>query len=668
MKPLKKRSKSLAKYIPSTILSIGHYDINYSIELNDEEISKFKIKDLEKLQTYEDISFIIENKYLWSKIRIETENKTINLLLYLNKISIEANKSYIEYISYEAPIYCNESVKTMIKTVNDFNFFFINDCAINPKLKKSFNLKIKYRQKEAIIHFDKDEKNEKEEKNDLIKVVEENLNDIKNDNNENTKEAIGNINNEEVKNDNEGKENATNNEGNLEKEKNKENSGYLKNPKNIFNKIKFDCATYNYFFCSIEDTLEITPYEDFIEFIIYIKMNLRTNITIEYGDVTDFFNDKDSMNLLNKIFLLTDIFLFDEKDTINNFKKHYELLSKEEGKDKNKDIEIKSQKEGVDSRKFPESFEENNKSDSSSHQINKKKLEKKSKVINIINKEKNMTEKDLFDYFKRTIACNGTLSILNNKLAIFIDYYFSKVTFIEVPLYIKATTLTYEIKPYPKLSHSNVDIVELYKGKLRIYKSFFKSIFYAGVLNKIFIAKRKNIGLEVLYSAYLTGYEILKRMLNLLANEYKLPDNQKFYIVKIDNNEVNEYVQKEYYNNKENKFILDCTNPKKSKLKMYMPLFDNNLKDFYGHKLIRKELVNKGFINSEGFLNFDPVYMKNFWIYKNGGAQKSFHALSQKDILKKQVESNTKNMKNQVINNMQYIKIKLPSINSRIKK
>ena len=330
MKPLKKRSKSLAKYIPSTILSIGHYDINYSIELNDEEISKFKIKDLEKLQTYEDISFIIENKYLWSKIKIETENKTINLLLYLNKISIEANKSYIEYISYEAPIYCNESVKTMIKTVNDFNFFFINDCAINPKLKKSFNLKIKYRQKEAIIHFDKDERNEKEEKNDLIKVVEENLNDIKNDNNENSKEGIGNINNEEVKNDNEGKENDINNEENLEKNKNEENSGYLKNPKNIFNKIKFDCATYNYFFCSIEDTLEITPYEDFIEFIIYIKMNLRTNITIEYGDVTDFFNDKDSMNLLNKIFLLTDIFLFDEKDTINNFKKHKELLSKEE--------------------------------------------------------------------------------------------------------------------------------------------------------------------------------------------------------------------------------------------------------------------------------------------------------------------------------------------------
>ena len=41
---------------------------------------------------------------------------------------------------------------------------------------------------------------------------------------------------------------------------------------------------------------------------------------------------------------------------------------------------------------------------------------------------------------------------------------------------IKATVLSYEIKPYPKLSHTTVDIVEFYKGKLRLHKNFFKSI------------------------------------------------------------------------------------------------------------------------------------------------------------------------------------------------
>ena len=39
---------------------------------------------------------------------------------------------------------------------------------------------------------------------------------------------------------------------------------------------------------------------------------------------------------LNKLYLITDIFLFDQVYTVNNFKKHYELLTKEKEKDKNK--------------------------------------------------------------------------------------------------------------------------------------------------------------------------------------------------------------------------------------------------------------------------------------------------------------------------------------------
>ena len=52
---MKKRTRSMKKYIPSTILSLGHYDIDYSIELNDDDVSKFKIDDITKLKTYEDI-------------------------------------------------------------------------------------------------------------------------------------------------------------------------------------------------------------------------------------------------------------------------------------------------------------------------------------------------------------------------------------------------------------------------------------------------------------------------------------------------------------------------------------------------------------------------------------------------------------------------------------
>ena len=506
---MRKRCKSVSKskIIPSTILSMGHYDINYSIELSDDDLSKFQIEDISQLKTYDDILFIVNNQYLWSKIKIETENKIINLLLYLNKITTEANKSYIEYISYETPIYYNESVKAMLKTANDFNFFFVNDCPISLDSKKYFYLKIKNHNQEVIINFDKvennNENNIKENTEDNKKDNNENdLKENKNDNNEikvNIEEGNDNNNNEEVKNnENENKiEEDKENKEKSEENKNNENSekpGYLKNDKNVFNKIKLDCTNYNHFICSIEDTLEIAPYEDFIEFIIYVKLTCGAHITIEYGDVSEYFNDKDSMVLLNKIFLLTDIFLFDENDTINNFKKHYEIFSKDNNKKKYQlnENKIKNESENF---KIIKKIDETNKSQNQSQIDIIKKIENSSNIISNRSRDNtpniNMTEKDLFDYFKHTIACNGALSIINNKLGIFIDNNFSRVTFIEVPMNIKATTLSYEIKPYPKLSHTTVDIVQYYKDKLRYHKDFFKSIFYAGILNKIFICKKK---------------------------------------------------------------------------------------------------------------------------------------------------------------------------------
>ena len=649
MKPVKKKAKTTRKYTPSTILSIGHYDIDYLIELSDEDIEKYNIESIKDLKTYEDISFIVDNQYLWSKITLESENKMINLLLYINKISTESNKSYIEFIPYETPIYFNESFKIMIKTVNDLNFLFINEYSINKDSKKYFKLKLIYKGQETTIIFNqidqKDNYNKKEDEKE-IKVEGNNINNINEDKDKKEENKNFNVEMEEKK------EN--------EENKKSDNFNYSNNQNNIFNKIKLDCETYNYFLLSIEDTLEITPYEDFIEFLIHLKINLNALIAIEYGDVSEFFNDKESMTLLNKIYLLTDIFLFDEKDTINNFKKHYEIFSKEKNNKKYNFKENKSQK-NIE-------IEENDKS-VSSLQINKKKNNSKSigNNSNIIVKkikDKNMTEKDLFDYFKHTIACNGALSILNNKLAIFLDYYFSKVTFIEVPMNIKATILSYDIKPFPKLTHSTVDLVEFYKGKLSLHKNLFKSIFYAGILNKIFIVKRKSIGLEGLYSAYLTGHEILKRILGLKVREMKFPEKAKFYVVRLDNSEINEYIKKEYYNKKEQKFVLDCTNLEKSKLKYYVPLLDYNLKEFFGNKLIKRQLIHKGFIDSKGFLKYDPVYMKEMGIQKQLIKRNSNSVNHFENVM----YNGNSNGNNKILKNMSSIKIKLPAISSRMKK
>ena len=617
MKVTRKRAKSVSKYTPSTILSLGHYDIDYYITLSEEDMLKFHIEDVTQLKKYEDISFIIENQYLWQKIQLKTENRFINLLLYLNKISNNSNKKYLEFIPYEEPVFYNEAVKNMLKTVNDFNFFFVNNCSLNPETKKYFSLTIKYNDQQTIFNFDKGEND-----NEIQKESGEEKN----------------------------------------KEEGKKGETYLKNENNPFNKIKCDCPQYNYFICSIEESLSIQPYEDFIEFVIYAKLNYGALLAIEYGNISDNFNDKESMTLLNKLYLITDIFLFDEIDAIYNFKKHYEIFTKEKSK----------KKYFANGENLSDEQSQNNKSefnDDIKSQIsiqNNIKQKNLNRYNSVTRRRKDMTVKDLFEYFKKTIACNGALSILNSKLGIFLDVNFSKVTFIEVPMNIKATLLSYDIKPYPKLSHNNVDLVELYKGILRQKRDFFKSIFFAGILNKIFHIKRKNFGMDVLYSGYLTGHEIVKRLLHLTTNEIPFPDNPKFYLVKINDNEVDEYVKKEYYNKKESKFVLDCTNLEKSKLKNYVPLFDYNLHEFFENKAIQKELANKGFINSKGFVNYDPYYRKGMGVPKKNVLRNS-SASNPNILIKKQVESNLKNMKKRILlNPVIPTKVKLPVIQCRV--
>jgi hypothetical protein len=59
---------------------------------------------------------------------------------------------------------------------------------------------------------------------------------------------------------------------------------------------------------------------------------------------------------------------------------------------------------------------------------------------------------------------------------------------------------------------------------------------------------------------------------------------------------------------KENKFILDCINERSSRLKIYHPLYDNHLNFFFSSEMNRKQLKEKGFINTNGFIMYDGTY------------------------------------------------------------
>jgi len=161
MKPVKKRSKSVSNLNYTKVLSLGHYNIDYSITLNDDDMRRYNLTDITTLKTLDDIKFIIDNISLWNKIRLTTDNNFMNFLLYINKINPESNKIYIEFISYENPVYSNDEVKQMLQSVNETNYFFVNETVVTPEEQKSFTLTIKFKDSSTVINFGdfKDDRN-----------------------------------------------------------------------------------------------------------------------------------------------------------------------------------------------------------------------------------------------------------------------------------------------------------------------------------------------------------------------------------------------------------------------------------------------------------------------------------------------------------------------------
>ena len=324
---MRKRSKSVTNLHITKVLALGHYKIDYSITLDDDDMRAFNLTDITKLKTYSDIKFIIENLSLWSKIRLTTDNDWINLLLYLNRINTESNKIYLEFISYEHPVYLNDEVKQMLQTVNETNYFFVNETALTPEEQKAFSLTIRFRDRSTVIHFNE------------LEDIERN-NNVDNEVQEEGGTKIREITQEEE-----------------EAEQNLSGS--------IFDKVKLTCDSYNYFLSSIGETLETSPYEDFVEFVVDAKLKYGALIVTEYGDHVEYFSDKETMTLLNKLYLITDIFLFDEKEALSNFKKHYEILTKENSKKVYKfgEIEINNYPFGKEGKQKTERNEEKNLSD-----------------------------------------------------------------------------------------------------------------------------------------------------------------------------------------------------------------------------------------------------------------------------------------------------------------
>ena len=193
------------------------------------------------------------------------------------------------------------------------------------------------------------------------------------------------------------------------------------------------------------------------------------------------------------------------------------------------------------------------------------------------------------------------------KIAVFLED-FQKVSIIEFCS--KTKKISYEndleFTLYPKINHTNQKLIEEYKKLIIVYYPLLKAAFLGGLFSKIASAGQK-VSNEV-YAGFLTGAEIAKRVLELMKNNMDLPIENEFYIVKIGKAKVQKEIEREDLKKREQKFVLDCINKKTSHLKFYNPLFDGHLNSFFASDVIRRQLKDKGFINTNGFIMYDPKY------------------------------------------------------------
>ena len=571
----------------STILALGELNITLKIDFKDEDLLKeqeektgqkkyYKLRHLTDLSS---LSFLHKREDILKRFKLSSNNETIKLLLIGNQ-NIE-KKSIIDYICFGAPIFINEE-----EYFNDVLDFITKRYGIIFN-KKPLNINAGY--------YIKIEMNYEGKKQEIII------------------ESKGNYEHEE---DNYIKEEGDNYSG----EEDDEDDDYPLNeamikkliPKfrkrNILCNIyplfsKYDMLYFNYedlwkisVYFKIEYTLELIDFfrkKKTIIFINYYKQEKDNNIT-ENNQQKDLFEypkpnkkiltNEELLELVNKFYYVTDVYFFDKKQAIKSFNDHYNLFTTDDTK----------------------------------------------KVV---------SSKNVYDYFIKGIATGTEDKIPNDKSGIFLDE-FNEFCLIQVTKN-SVFKQDYDAHPFPKINTHNITEVNQYKELIKKNKNELYSLFLSEIIiSTSYTPKNNSVTSSIIYPGYLTGMELIKKRIEYLLNNIDVTEDEKFYKIKKHHKVIAEELDKLKKSEKEGKFLLDCTNKLTSNKKEYVSLFDFHLKNFFSSQINRKNLENKGFIDSEGYIIYDPLYKNSM--------NKKKKKFTEKEI-KNKLMTNIKDIKTQTI-------------------
>ena len=605
----------------STLFAMGYVDLILKLKLTDKDLLKSeeeqkqaeKAEDryfhIEDFKTIEDLIFLKDKKELWDRIILSGGNDTLKQLLLGSQIS--KNKCKIEYFGYNFPTFEDntEFFSDIFKYVCSKHNLYISETPLEESARFTLNIILSNKgktntislgrsyedeEKEKIKKKQRKKGQQKKEKKDTKakknkKAPTNDGSDKEEDNNDDEDESSEDEDDNEEQNEDDYEETDAMKEKKIPKFKRGSSILVKLNPSCK----KFSLAYINFFdvkkapgdfkISDLNELLKFFKTKGTIIFVNFYKPK-KPKIEVEEEPIDSHENDNEimaegrskenqmeeekeskeekkekkessrptkKMKKLNELYDITNIFFFDTKQCIKIFNKHYL------------------------------NFTDDN-----------------------INNLKKISRSKIFDYFIKGIAPATKEEVIGMKTGLFIDQLI-KLTIVYAKK--KAANIQeIDCQPYPKINHNNMELIKQYKDILNANKNDYYSVFLSSIIIQCASLAPNCQSTEVIYPSLLISLEIIKKKLECEKNN--LIFEEKLLKVKLDEKIISQNLKKFSSGGKENGFVLDCTNKQKSTMKDYVSLYDYHLRTFFSSETVQKNLKNKGFINSKGFIMYDPEH------------------------------------------------------------
>ena len=565
------------------IISLGCINITLSLELSTNDIEEHSI-NWENLNNLKDLSFIKTESNLWNKIEIKSDDISTNFFLYMNKVN--KNKIYIQYATLNEIIYDEEQkeFKDFIQQITGLNFLYIYSKKIFSSINNVINFELIYETNKKVFELTSVNKAVCNTEYNKMNTEEEN-NFIK-----------------------------------------------LSKNKNIF-------KYFDYLFLDFKNIKkELSHLISMQNWDIFLN-----NIKKDFGIKIIFYMDNFSLNTEEKkIFKNIDIFIFPDKNNMQNIINHIKLKEdhnqklKEydetksvyernnnnskifEKRKKNEDLKYKKNKTFQSKSLNKYSLFQSNISKISTlyNNYNQKRIKtihrnksngtknisKISDITNSYNYSKPLNMKNTLAYFKDHASEKKNSMLSENKILIFLDDFNSAIFCIMNKKENNPFIYNFEFKLFPVINVHNIEEINTYKNIIKENSKIYSIIFFSCVLRIITEEKIDND--DTCIKAFIFGNKCLKNIIEYEKTNGIFPQNKNIFLTKINKEDISNFNIKP---KSERRFILDGNDVTKKKI-LYNPLLDKFSTTYFSSKVSRNIIKQNGLIDDNGNIFYDKIY------------------------------------------------------------